>query len=33
MRLTEEQRMLRDVARDFARQWLTPYAALAFLGL
>ena len=27
MRLTEEQRMLRDVARDFARQWLTPYAA------
>jgi butyryl-CoA dehydrogenase len=27
MRLTDEQRMLRDVARDFARTWLVPYAA------
>ena len=27
MRLTTEQRMLRDVARDFAREWLAPYAA------
>jgi butyryl-CoA dehydrogenase len=27
MRLTEERRMLRDVARDFAREWLAPYAA------
>src|SRR6266481_4810577 len=27
MRLTEEQRMLRDVARDFARTRLAPYAA------
>jgi butyryl-CoA dehydrogenase len=27
MRLTDEQQMLRDVARDFARQWLAPYAA------
>jgi butyryl-CoA dehydrogenase len=27
MRLTDEQRMLRDVARDFAREWLAPYAA------
>jgi butyryl-CoA dehydrogenase len=27
MRLTEEQRMLRDVARDFAREWLAPHAA------
>src|SRR5580693_3344666 len=27
MRLTDEQRMLRDVARDFAREWLSPYAA------
>jgi alkylation response protein AidB-like acyl-CoA dehydrogenase len=27
MRLTDEQRMLRDVARDFARKWLAPYAA------
>jgi butyryl-CoA dehydrogenase len=27
MRLTEEQRMLRDVARDFAREWLAPFAA------
>jgi butyryl-CoA dehydrogenase len=26
MRLTEEQRMLRDVARDFARESLSPYA-------
>jgi len=27
MRLTDEQRMLRDVARDFARKWLAPQAA------
>src|SRR5215471_18929011 len=27
MRLTDEQRMLRDVARDFAREWLAPHAA------
>ena len=27
MKLTEEQRMLRDVARCFAREWLAPYAA------
>src|ERR1700739_1858881 len=27
MRLTDEQRMLRDVARDFARTRLAPYAA------
>ena len=27
MRLTEEQRMLRDVARDFARTRLAPHAA------
>ena len=27
MRLTDEQRMLRDVARDFSREWLAPYAA------
>ena len=27
MRFTEEQRMLRDVARDFAREWLAPHAA------
>jgi len=27
MRLTEEQRMLRDVARDVAREWLAPHAA------
>jgi alkylation response protein AidB-like acyl-CoA dehydrogenase len=27
MRLTDEQRMLRDVARDFARTWLAPFAA------
>ena len=27
MRLTDEQRMLRDVARDFARTRLVPYAA------
>jgi butyryl-CoA dehydrogenase len=27
MKLTDEQRMLRDVARDFAREWLTPFAA------
>jgi alkylation response protein AidB-like acyl-CoA dehydrogenase len=27
MRLTEEQRMVRDVARDFAREWLAPFAA------
>ena len=27
MRLTDEQRMLRDVARDFAQHWLAPHAA------
>lgn len=27
MRLTDEQRMLRDVARDFARTRLAPFAA------
>ena len=27
MKLTDEQRMLRDVARDFAREWLAPHAA------
>ena len=27
MRLTDEQRMLRDVACDFAREWLAPHAA------
>jgi butyryl-CoA dehydrogenase len=27
MRLTDEQRMLRDVAHDFAQTWLTPFAA------
>ena len=27
MKLTEEQRMLRDVARDFAHEWLAPFAA------
>jgi alkylation response protein AidB-like acyl-CoA dehydrogenase len=27
MRLTDEQRMLRDVARDFAQTRLAPYAA------
>ena len=27
MMLTEEQRMLRDVARDFAAKWLAPFAA------
>jgi butyryl-CoA dehydrogenase len=27
MKLTDEQRMLRDVARDFAREWLAPFAA------
>ena len=27
MRLTEEQRMLREVARDFARTRLAPFAA------
>jgi butyryl-CoA dehydrogenase len=27
MGLTDEQRMLRDVARDFAREWLAPHAA------
>jgi butyryl-CoA dehydrogenase len=27
MRLTDEQRMLRDVAHDFAREWLAPQAA------
>ena len=27
MRLTDEQRMLRDVARDFAQTWLAPHAA------
>jgi hypothetical protein len=27
MRLTDEQRMLRDVACEFAREWLAPYAA------
>jgi len=27
MRLTEDQHMLRDAARDFAREWLVPYAA------
>jgi butyryl-CoA dehydrogenase len=27
MRLTDEQRMLRDVAHDFAQRWLTPFAA------
>jgi alkylation response protein AidB-like acyl-CoA dehydrogenase len=27
MKLTDEQRMLRDAARDFAREWLAPYAA------
>src|SRR6201997_5932805 len=27
MKLTDEQRMLRDVARDFAGAWLVPYAA------
>jgi butyryl-CoA dehydrogenase len=27
MALTDEQRMMRDVARDFAREWLAPHAA------
>ena len=27
MKLTEEQRMLRDVAHDFSREWLAPHAA------
>ena len=27
MRLTDEQRMLRDIARDFARERLAPFAA------
>jgi len=27
MRFNDEQRMLRDVARDFAREWLSPQAA------
>jgi butyryl-CoA dehydrogenase len=27
MKLSDEQRMLRDVARDFAREWLVPHAA------
>ncbi len=27
MKLSDEQRMVRDVARNFAREWLAPYAA------